>query len=89
MTITHAEFLRSLRPLKRHYQIKISDDPPHIFIADGTGQVHISLGPQDIQKLANLRLPSTEVELTLKGFKDLELEVFWSRFELCFRRGGG
>lgn len=89
MTITHAEFLRSLRPLERHYQIEITDDATHIVITNGTGQVHIKLKPQKTRKLANLRLPSTEVELMFKGFDDLELERFWSRFDLCFRRGGG
>ena len=89
MTITHAEFLRSLRPLERHYQVEINDGRQHIVISGGSGQVQISLGPQYIRQLANLRLPTMEVELIFTGVGDSELELFWSRFDLCFRRGGG
>ena len=89
MTITHGEFLRSLRPLERHYRIEINDSRQHIVISGDSGQVQINLGDQYIRKLANLRLPTIEVDLVFTGLGDSELELFWSRFDLCFRRGGG
>lgn len=99
MTITHAEFLRSLHPLKQHYHIETSDDPPCIVVVDGTGcdqsgcdrlpQVRIDLGPQASRQLGSLQLPMTEVKLTFQGFSRIELELFWTRFDLSFRRGGG
>lgn len=99
MTITHAEFLRSLHPLKQHYQIETSDDPTCIVIVDRSGrvrsgsdrlrQVRIDLGPQASRQLGSLQLPTTEVKLTLQGFSRIELDLFWTRFDLSFRRGGG
>ena len=89
MTITHKAFLRSLRPLERHYQVDIDDDLHNILISDGSGEARIGLGSQNIRKIANLRLPTIEVEFVLEGFDDNELPLFWSRFDLCFRRGGG
>ncbi len=114
MTITHAEFLRSLLPLKRHYQIETSGDPPCILIVDGSGrarsgrdrsgcdqsgcdqsgcvrlrQVRIDLGPQASRQLGSLQLPTIEVKLSLQGFSRIELDLFWTRFDLSFRRGGG
>lgn len=94
MTITHAEFLRSLHPLKQYYQIETSDDPTCIVIVDRSGsdrlrQVRIDLGPQASRQLGSLQLPTTEVKLTLQGFSRIELDLFWTRFDLSFRRGGG
>jgi hypothetical protein len=89
MTITHREFLRSLGPLERHYQIDINDDLHNIVITVGSGEVRIGLGPQNVRKIANLRLPTIDVEFTLSGLNDAEVDLFWSRFDLCFRRGGG
>ena len=108
MTITHAEFLRSLQPLERHYRVNY-DNSPQIVIEDrssrdrsgrdrsgcqqsgrGTrGVVHITLEPQGTRSLGRLKLPATDVELRIHGFTDTELALFWTRFELSFRRGGG
>ena len=89
MTITHTAFLRSLNPLERHYQVVIDNDQKHIQIINGTQHVLITLAPEYYRKLANLRLVTTEVEFLLTGFCGPDLALFWSRFDLCFRRGGG
>jgi hypothetical protein len=108
MTITHAEFLRSLQPLERHYGVNC-EHSPQIVIVDRSGrdrsgrvrsgcgqsgevtrgEVHITLGPQGTRSLGRLKLPATDVELRIHGFTDTELALFWTRFELSFRRGGG
>jgi hypothetical protein len=113
MTITHAEFLRSLQPLERHYGVNY-ENSPQIVIVDRSGrdrwgrvrtghdrsgrgqsgevtrgEVHITLGPQGTRRLGRLKLPATDVELRIHGFTATELALFWTRFELSFRRGGG
>ena len=89
MSITHAEFLRSLLPLKKYYQYKIDDDAMLILITDDQRVVKIELGTESRTDLGSLQMPSTQVKLTFCGFTPPELDLFWSRFDLCFRRGGG
>ncbi len=89
MTISHKEFLRSLTPLEKHYQVYIDADQKRIVIRDGTRSVEVHLGPETRQRLGALRLSATEVELSFQGFTPEALARFRSRFDLCFRRGGG
>ena len=89
MSITHAEFLRSLLPLKKYYQYKIDDDGKLIQITDDQRLVKIQLGTEGRTVLGSLQMPSTQVKLTFCGFTPPEMDLFWSRFDLCFRRGGG
>ena len=89
MAISHAEFRRSLLPLKKYYQYTIDDDAKLIVISDEQRLVKIRLGRESHTRLGSLQMPSTHVTLTLSGFTPPELDVFWSRFDLCFRRGGG
>ena len=89
MTITHAEFFRSLSPLKKYYSYKPGTDSSSISISDGLRQVKIKLGPENVKKLGALKMPVTEVEFIFTGFSSTELDEFWRLFDLCFRRGGG
>jgi len=89
MAISHAEFLRSLIPLKKYYQYQIDAEQKRIVISDGPRRVEIQLGPQTSQRLGSLHMPATEVALSFHGFTPNERVRFCSRFDLCFRRGGG
>ena len=89
MTISHAEFLRSLTPLGKFYQYRIDEDETCIVIRDGLREVQVRLGPETAQRLGALHMPMTEVQLIYHGFNRAELERFRERFDLCFRRGGG
>jgi hypothetical protein len=89
MSITHAEFLRSLLPLKKYYQYKIDDNGKLILISDEQRVVKIRLGKEGRTVIGSLQMPSTQVELTFSGFTPPDMDLFWSRFDLCFRRGGG
>ena len=89
MAISHAEFLRSLIPLKRYYQYQIDAEQNRVVIHDGPRRVEIQLGPEQSQRLGSLHMPETEVRLTFHGYTPSELEGFHTRFDLCFRRGGG
>lgn len=89
MSITHAEFLRSLLPLKKYYQYRIDDNAKLIIIPDEQRIVKIRLGKEGRTVLGSLQMPSTQVELTFCGFTQPEMDLFEARFDLCFRRGGG
>ncbi len=89
MSITHADFLRSLLPLKKYYQYNINDEAKQILINDDQRKVRIQLGTEGRVELGSLSMPSIEVTFAFQGFTPSEKDVFWSRFDLCFRRGGG
>jgi hypothetical protein len=89
MCITHADFLRSLLPLKKYYPYKINDAAKQILIDDDQRVIQIQLGAEAHVELGSLTMPSTEVTFTFQGFTPSERDLFWSRFDLCFRRGGG
>jgi len=89
MTITHAEFLRSLVPLNKYYTYNIDPAKTSIFITDGPRHIAIKLGPENITRLGALQMPSTEVKFTFTAFSQSELDEFWRLFDLSFRRGGG
>jgi len=87
MTITRADFLRSLR--------RAVDDVP--FAADG-GQIRsldpghawrIVLTPLPELAIALVRLGRLRVEIFLAGYDDARTRRFLERFELYFRRAGG
>lgn len=89
MSITHADFLRSLLPLKKYYPRIINDDAKQILINDDQRIIEIQLGTECLVEVGSLSMPSTEVTFTFRGFTPPERDLFWSRFDLCFRRGGG
>lgn len=89
MSITHAEFLRSLLPLKRYYLYEINHAKNQILIRDEQRTIRIQLGTQGYVDLGSLSMPSTEVTFTFRGYTPRERDLFWSRFNLCFQRGGG
>ncbi len=89
MAISHAEFLRSITPLKKHYRYHIDEEKRRIVVNDGPRSVEVRLGPETSKRLGVLQMPAMEVELSFHGFTQEELERFRYRFDLCFRRGGG
>lgn len=89
MCITHVDFLRSLLPLKKFYHYQIDNEANQILFKDDQRIIQIQLGTEEQVELGSLRMPSTEVTFTFRGFTPTERELFWSRFDLCFRRGGG
>lgn len=89
MSITHTEFLRSLKPLKHHYQVTIGNAGKRVEISDQKLSVVLQLGSEKTVKLGSLTMPSMQVDSTSRYVDDHEIVLFWSRFDLCFRRGGG
>ena len=89
MAITHADFIRSLKPLEKFYEYRVDENKKHIEISDGARHIQVQLGSEKSQQLGALQLPSIEVKFTFSKFTQQEIAQFWNRFDLCFRRGGG
>lgn len=87
MSITHAEFFRTLQPLLPAGRHESSADGATIQLDDG--RVEIRLGPEGARPLGNFRLPRTLVELRFESCSPETVAEFIARFDLRFRRGGG
>ncbi|MES9993687.1 MAG: hypothetical protein ABW098_17190 [Candidatus Thiodiazotropha sp.] len=89
MTISHDEFLRSLLPLKQYYSIDVDAAEGVVEISQGSLRVVMSLHQNRPLILGSLSMPSLEVNFSFGDSAADEIARFWSRFDLCFRRGGG
>lgn len=87
MSITHAEFFRTLRRLLAARQHELQPDGASVVLGDGRVEIH--LGPQGTRELGNVRLPRTFVELQFTGCTPDAVDAFVGDFDRCFRRGGG
>ncbi len=89
MTISHTEFLRSLVPFGKHYPYRVDESGDCIFLTDDGRQIEIRLGQEGHRRLGSLELPETTVEFLFHQAEPATVDRFFSRFDLCFRRGGG
>ena len=87
MTITHAEFLRSLVPAVAPAAFTL--DGRSISVIGAPGKVEITLSEQRERRIALLRLPVVDVDIELSGFKPEALDRFLTQFDRAFQRGGG
>lgn len=87
MSITQAEFIRSLQPLKKDYPFTVTEEEKKITISDP--QIEIHLGNQININLGSLNMPSMDITFFFRDMAEQGIEDFWNRFNLCFRRGGG
>jgi hypothetical protein len=89
MTISQPEFLRSLLPLKQHYRVEIDESGREVEISRRTFKAVLQLRDNRPVVLGSLNMPSLEVVFSFEEPELEEIEQFWLRFNLCFRRGGG
>jgi hypothetical protein len=89
MTITRADFLRSLLPLERHYRIEIDEAGGQAELSNRTLRAVLRLHQEGSLKLGSLNLSSLRVDFAFAEGGVEEIAKFWSRFDLCYRRGGG
>ncbi|MCY4469160.1 MAG: hypothetical protein OXC08_10590 [Thiotrichales bacterium] len=87
MTITHAEFLRSLVPAVAPATFTL--DGLRISVIGAPGKVEITLSEERERRIALLRLPVVDVGIELSGFEPEALERFLAQFDRSFQRGGG
>ena len=91
MSITHAEFLRSLVPAVAPATFTVSGtaNGRSISVVGAPGKVEITLSEERERRIALLRLPVVDVEIELSGFEPDVLERFLAQFDRAFQRGGG
>ena len=89
MTITHADFLRSLSPLEKHYRVAIDDTGGEVQVSHRTLRVVLRLHEVRPLRLGSLNMSSLRVDFAFAEGTVDEIARFWSRFDLCYRRGGG
>jgi hypothetical protein len=89
MSISHAEFLRSLIPLTKHYPYQIDETGRIIHLTDEQRQIVIRLGNEGRRKLGAMELPKMTVEFQFHELEPAAIDRFFYHFDLCFRRGGG
>lgn len=87
MSISHAEFFRTVRPLLEGETHEVHAGGVTI-LRDGS-RIEIRLGPEGARRLGHFHLPRTEVEIEFRGCTPEQAEAFLSRFDMRFRRGGG
>ncbi|MEJ2622694.1 MAG: hypothetical protein P8163_21365, partial [Candidatus Thiodiazotropha sp.] len=89
MAITQRDFLRSLQPMKRDYEIKAADQGTRFLIRGEGLELEIRLGAEQLVRMGSLSLPRIQVDFIIQSASSQQLSDFCSRFELSFRRGGG
>jgi hypothetical protein len=89
MTISPAEFLRSLQPLRRLYRIEIDETAREVSISLRSFRGILQWQENKPVILGSLSMPSMEVHFRFSNSAPDEIASFWVRFDLCFRRGGG
>jgi hypothetical protein len=87
MTISRAEFLRTLPAAVAGAQFRVEDDVVRSGDTDRGWQVRIAALPA--LRIGSLALERHEVEISFDGYSSEEERAFLERFHLCFRRGGG
>lgn len=87
MTITHADFFRTVQPLLEGQDHDLRADG--LTIRRGDAHIDIELGPEGARELGNFRLPRTRVEIRFSGCEPAAIAQFLARFDMRFRRGGG
>lgn len=87
MGLTHADFFRLLpRAIDGRDYVR---DGVRVTIREGDASVTITLGSQQVRKIALLEIPHADVTLTFDGWDEEAREAFMARFDRAFQRGGG
>ena len=87
MGTTHREFIRSLQAAVRPATYTVNG--PDIEIHGAPGKVRIHLAPERERRIALLRLPIVDEEITVEDFPPDSIEAFFTQFDRAFQRGGG
>lgn len=88
MSLTRAEFQRSLVNLTQDSTAEISGDAAKITF--GTGTVAIAFKPlADVTMGGLLSLPRARVSLSFEALNEAQQTAFLAKFDKAFQRGGG
>jgi hypothetical protein len=87
MTISHADFFRTLPSALGQGQYEIRDR--EVLAADAQRKLRILLSSESTRRFGPIPLPVTHVELEFDGYSAEERERFLERFHRYYLRGGG
>ena len=87
MALTRKDFFRILPRAVGSNSYEVDADGATVNV--GGGVVSISLGPQQVRKIALMEVPWCQVNFEAKGLTDAEFEEFSEHFHRRFQRGGG
>jgi len=87
MALTRKDFFRILPRAVGENTYSIDADGATVNVAGGVGA--ISLGPQQVRKIALMEVPWCRVDFQAKGLTDTQFEEFSEHFHRRFQRGGG
>ena len=87
MALTHKDFYRILpRAVGENEYTVLSNG---VDVTVGSGKVNITLGDQQLRKIALMEVPWCRVDFTATGLSESEIEKFAEFFHRRFQRGGG
>ncbi|EIJ34842.1 hypothetical protein [Thiothrix nivea] len=87
MGFTRAEFLQLLPAALRNYPYTQDGDRIQVMV-DGKPLI-ITLGEQQVRRIAMLALPWIPVEFDYTQLDEASFQTFLKRFDLYYRKGGG
>jgi hypothetical protein len=87
MGLTHRDFYRTFPSVAGSCAWYVTDNT--VTLEDPVGPITISLGPERRRQIALISLPTTILRFEFTLHNQAEVEAFITRFDTCFRRGGG
>ncbi|HUL40937.1 MAG TPA: hypothetical protein VLV32_03395 [Burkholderiales bacterium] len=87
MTISHADFLRTLPSALKNKEYAVNGD--EIRVESEDRRLQIILSPESSRNLGSVSLPVTRVEFIFSGYSEHRVQRFMERFDMVYRRGGG
>jgi len=87
MGVTHSDFFRLLPRAMGEHSYEVVGTVVRGQVHAGT--VEITIGEQQVRRIALMAIPFAEVKFTFRGVSAVEQEAFQSYFDLRFQRGGG
>ncbi|UJS25986.1 hypothetical protein [Thiothrix winogradskyi] len=87
MGFTRAEFLQLLPAALHDYPYTHSGDAIHIWVKGVP--LTLTLGVEQVRRIAILALPYIPVTFTYAGVAEADFQTFLRQFDLYYRKGGG
>lgn len=87
MGLTHAEFFRTLPSAVGLHPYEVAGQQVRVKLPDG--ELSISLGKEQVRKIASITLPYTCISFRFSGVNDEERTKFLKYFDSRYQRGGG
>jgi len=87
MAVTHKDFFRILPNAMGSHPYTIEGNSVMASV-DG-GEVRITIGPQQVRKIALMEIHHCDVEFTYSKLSEEQYDEFRRYFELRYQRGGG